>query len=71
MRGVHINPSEAVKIHREIGAHRSLGIQWGTFQLSAEPIDAPPKQLRQALDEAGIPPEEFPTIAIGRTITVN
>lgn len=71
MGGVHINPAEAVTIHREIGSRRSLGIQWGTFQLTAEPIDDPPKKLREAAGAAGLPPEEFISVEIGRTLVID
>ncbi|MBU0480087.1 MAG: MBL fold metallo-hydrolase [Proteobacteria bacterium] len=67
MKDMHINPAEAVQIHSEIGARRSLGIQWGTFQLTAEPIDDPPIKLREALIAGNIDPEQFPPMKIGET----
>jgi N-acyl-phosphatidylethanolamine-hydrolysing phospholipase D len=71
MQGVHVNPAEAVKIHRQINSRYSLGIQWGTFRLTAEPIDEPPQKLRQALVEHGVSPAEFETIAIGATRVID
>ncbi len=67
MKGVHINPEEAVVIHEEIESRYSIGIQWGTFRLTAEPIDEPPIKLREALAEKGIPQAEFETMKIGET----
>ena len=32
----HINPQEAVEIHEDIKSNFSLGIHWGTFNLSYE-----------------------------------
>lgn len=68
MKEMHVNPEEAVRIHEEIGARRSLAVQWGTFQLSAEPIDDPPEKLREALMNSGIPPDAFTAVPIGGTI---
>ena len=36
MKESHMNPAEAVRAHREVGARRSLGMHWGTFQLTDE-----------------------------------
>jgi len=48
MRDAHVNPTEAVQIHTKLRARKSIGIHWGTFPLSEEPIEDPPR----ALDEA-------------------
>lgn len=67
MKDVHINPPEAVKIHDDINSQYSLGIQWGTFQLTAEPIDDPPLKLKEALIKNNLPLASFETIKIGET----
>ncbi len=67
MKAQHVNPEEAVKIHQDLQACQSYGIHWGTFPLTAEPIDDPPKRLKQALAEANIPETQFLTMAIGET----
>lgn len=36
MKSQHINPEEAFKIHKDIKAKLSLGVHWGTFNLSHE-----------------------------------
>ncbi|HEY1793012.1 MAG TPA: MBL fold metallo-hydrolase [Opitutaceae bacterium] len=48
MRDAHMNPPEAVRAHRELGARRSLAMHWGTFPLTDEPWDEPPRALRGA-----------------------
>jgi L-ascorbate metabolism protein UlaG (beta-lactamase superfamily) len=46
--GSHIGPVDAVEIYRRTGAARALPIHWGTFRLSYEGYDTPPKMLQAA-----------------------
>jgi len=48
MQEMHINPEEAVQLHNDIRSKYSVGIHWGAFPLTAEPIDQPPTRLRAA-----------------------
>lgn len=66
----HVNPEEAVRIHQDIGARMSLGMHWGTFQLTAENIMQPKERLALALAESNIDSQEFRTLAIGQTLEV-
>lgn len=61
MAPVHMNPAEAVAAHRALGARRSVGMHFGTFQLTDEAIDAP----TQALTALGEP--AFDTLGFGET----
>ena len=65
MKDMHINPEEAVQIHQDIKAEYSIGVQWGTFQLTSEPIDDPPIKLEEALVLRNIAAEEFELLGIG------
>ena len=64
---MHINPEEAVQIHQDIGSLHSIAVQWGTFQLTSEPIDDPPLRLKNALSGEGIPENKFEILTIGET----
>ncbi len=68
MGPVHMNPEDAVRAFQDLGARRAVGMHYGTFQLTAEPIDAPQRDLAAALDAAGIAPERFPALDIGETL---
>ncbi|TKD52818.1 MBL fold metallo-hydrolase [Sphingomonas baiyangensis] len=47
--GNHIGPVDAVEVYRRLGAARALGVHWGTFRLSYEARDTPPRLLAAAL----------------------
>ncbi len=61
MAGAHMNPEEAVQAHHDLGARRSVGMHFGTFQLTDEPVDEP--QRRLAASGVG----EFTTLGFGET----
>jgi L-ascorbate metabolism protein UlaG (beta-lactamase superfamily) len=63
----HVNPREAVVIHQEIGAKRSIGMHWGTFKLTEEPLDEPPILLEREAAAANLASDEFTTMKIGET----
>lgn len=70
MRHQHVDPAEAVQIHLDLEAQRSLGIHWGAFELTDEPLDEPPRALRQALKARGIDARDFVTTAPGATVKI-
>jgi len=67
MASQHVNVEEAVKIHRDLGAKRSLGVHWGTFELTDEALDEPPRVLVQERLDQGVTEHEFFVHAIGQT----
>jgi L-ascorbate metabolism protein UlaG (beta-lactamase superfamily) len=67
MAAAHMNPAEAVQAHHDLGAHRSVGMHFGTFQLTDEAIDAPLQALTEARDAAGLQEEHFTTQGFGET----
>ncbi|HEX4879727.1 MAG TPA: MBL fold metallo-hydrolase [Limnobacter sp.] len=67
MKAQHINPSEAVQIHREVGSRYSIGVHWGTFELTDEPLDQPMGDLPIALQEQGVPSDAFELLHAGQT----
>ena len=67
MREQHVNPAEAVRAHLDLGAKYSVGVHWGTFELTDEPLDQPPKDLAAARLAAGLAAETFGVMAIGET----
>jgi L-ascorbate metabolism protein UlaG (beta-lactamase superfamily) len=70
MRDQHVNPAEAVQIHQDLGARLSLGMHWGTFQLTDEPRLDPPAALRNSLEITGLSPDSFQVMEPGQSRTV-
>ena len=67
MASVHMNPAEAVDAHISLGARHSVGMHFGTFQLTDEAIDAPERALAVSLREKGILESAFVTQGFGET----
>ena len=74
---VHVNPEEAVRAYTEIVSSRPaaplpvmLGIHWGTFRLTDEPMDEPPRRTREAWRAASLPEERLWIAAFGETRTL-
>ena len=67
MRTQHVNPAEAVQIHLDLKAERSIGVHWGTFVLTNEALDEPPRALAAARAERGVADAAFSVMAIGET----
>jgi L-ascorbate metabolism protein UlaG (beta-lactamase superfamily) len=70
MKNQHMNPEDAVKALADCGADIALAHHHGTFRLTDEAIDAPPKALAEALDKAGVPAERFPVLKPGQVLEI-
>nr|WP_294500974.1 MBL fold metallo-hydrolase [uncultured Rhodopila sp.] len=67
MQAAHMNPAEAVQAHIDLRARRSIGMHFGTFQLTDEAIGAPQEALAGALRAAAIDTGTFTTHRFGET----
>ena len=67
MQTQHVNPDEAVTVHREIRSAYSFGIHWGTYVLTTEPVDEPPRRLARARQAQGVSGTDFEALVIGRS----
>ncbi|MBP6506933.1 MAG: MBL fold metallo-hydrolase [Opitutaceae bacterium] len=70
MAAQHCNPVEAVQIHRDVGARQSLGMHWGTFQLTDEAREDPVQALSAACKAANLTKEEFRALLPGESVRV-
>ncbi len=71
MHGQHVDPAQAVQLHRELDCRRSLAIHWGVFELADDALDEPPRLLAEALREQQVAAADFATIPIGTRLTLH
>jgi N-acyl-phosphatidylethanolamine-hydrolysing phospholipase D len=74
MQPVHVNPDDALTAFRALHAHHGVarnavmvGIHWGTFRLTDEPILEPPRLTRDAWKRAMLPDGNLWILAHGET----
>ena len=54
MASSHMNPREAVRAFKELGAKKLMIVHWGTFRLGDEPIHFPPMDIQKELKKEGM-----------------
>jgi N-acyl-phosphatidylethanolamine-hydrolysing phospholipase D len=70
MQPLHLDPLEAVIVHRELRARHSIAMHWGTFRLSDEPLEEPPHLLHGHLDQWKISSDEFRIPRLNETVVI-
>lgn len=70
MAPIHLNPEEAVRVHLEVRSEFSVGMHWGTFHLTDEPLAEPPIALRHQLARRHLPATSFRTLRFGETVVL-
>jgi L-ascorbate metabolism protein UlaG (beta-lactamase superfamily) len=68
MQSVHMNPAEAVQAHLDLEASESVGMHFGTFQLTTEGVDEPLRALDEACRAKNIPRSRFKTLGFGHSV---
>lgn len=71
MAPVHVDPDEAVRIHLDLQARHSLAMHWGTFVLTDEPLDEPPRALDVARRRHGVSARAFQAPGHGDTLILD
>jgi L-ascorbate metabolism protein UlaG (beta-lactamase superfamily) len=70
MERQHLNPEQALRAFQALGARRLVPMHWGTFKLTDEPLDEPPRRLEAERARLGVDPEAARVVAIGETIAI-
>ena len=72
MNSVHMNPDDAIVAYAELSREaprppRCLTIHWGTFRLTDEPVEEPPRRFAELWRAAGLSNDANWTLAHGET----
>ena len=67
MKQIHMSPAEAVLAHKDLGAKLSIGMHFGTFQLSSVAIEQPQIELKEAIEKEMVSRNNFITLHEGET----
>ena len=65
MKFYHMNPKESVRAHKDLQSKLSIGMHFGTFQLTAEKINDPIEQLEIQKKKQSVPDTDFITLEVG------
>jgi L-ascorbate metabolism protein UlaG (beta-lactamase superfamily) len=65
-----MNPAEAVQAHLDLDAAQSIGMHFGTIQLTTEAIDEPLRALEEACRTMNVPLARFGTLGTGESMPV-
>jgi L-ascorbate metabolism protein UlaG (beta-lactamase superfamily) len=68
MEKQHMNPEQAVQSFIDLRARRLVPMHWGTFKLTDEPLDEPPRRLRAEWQRRGLPEDGLRILAVGETL---
>jgi L-ascorbate metabolism protein UlaG (beta-lactamase superfamily) len=67
MRKQHMNPDDALRAFLDLGARLCCAMHWGTFKLTDEPLDEPPRLLEEARRREGVEEGKVWIPAIGES----
>jgi len=66
----HMDPTDALDAFRDLDARMMIAMHWGTFKLTDEPLDEPPRLFREQAAARGLSEHACRVAAIGETITL-
>lgn len=69
MSPIHVNPEEAVLIHRDVQSELSIGMHFGTFPMADDGMEEPVEDLAVAREKYQVPDSSFITLKEGHART--
>ncbi|WP_440937260.1 MBL fold metallo-hydrolase [Candidatus Pelagibacter sp.] len=66
----HTTPEEALNVAKDLSSKKVLGMHWGTFVLSFEPVMEPPMRLKENAENYGYNKKDVFTFKIGEVASL-
>jgi L-ascorbate metabolism protein UlaG (beta-lactamase superfamily) len=70
MSAQHMSPEQSLQAQSDLGATHFVGMHWGTYDLSDEPIEAGPALVQSIAAERGIGSEHLHVISPGGSVAL-
>lgn len=70
METVHLTPEQALDVHRDLGARRSVAIHFGTFQLTDEAMNEPATRIARLVEAKNPAGKNFMVPEFGRAMSL-
>ena len=70
MANAHMDPCQAIQAHIDLRSQQSIGMHYGTFQLTEEKREEPQLLLEEEKKKASISTEEFITLKLGKPFLI-
>ena len=67
----HTTPEEALNVAQDLNSKKIIGMHWGTFVLSLEPIMEPPKRFKASAAKYGFKEQDAIIFKIGEIVPLN
>jgi L-ascorbate metabolism protein UlaG (beta-lactamase superfamily) len=67
----HMDPFEAIEAHLDLGAEKSVGMHFGTFQVTNEGYDRPVQDLKEGLEQKNVSSDDFKILDQGQSLHFN
>ena len=67
MMFVHTTPEEGLRLGLDVGARRVVAMHFGTFDLTDEPLDEPPRRFLAEAERLGLGPDRAWVLKVGET----
>ena len=67
----HTTPEEALNVAKDLKSKKVIGMHWGTFVLSLEPIMEPPIRFKASAEKYGFNKDDIITFKIGEITPLN